>query len=140
MKSPTFALIVALWTCGVGSVIILAPGAVLSTLQNSAGGVPRLQVLLAIWVVVTISVVARPRISGLFAESIVRATAWLILFKCLFALCWPGLVSWSLEFYNQFPVLLRCGGLINILVGIWFFSLYRHIKNPPAADPASVGD
>ena len=112
----------------------------MSTLQNSAGGVPRLQVLLAIWVVVTISVVARPRISGLFAESIVRATAWLILFKCLFAFCWPGLVSWSLEFYNQFPVLLRCGGLINILVGICFFSLYRHIKNPPAADPASVGD
>ena len=140
MKGSTFALIVALWTCVVGSVIILAPGAMLSTVQKSVGNVSPVQVIVAIWIVVTISVVARPRSSGLFAESIVRATAWLILFKCLFAFCWPGLVSWSLKFYNQFPVLLRCGGLINILIGLWFFSLYSHTKNPPAADPACEGD
>ena len=132
MRASTYAIVTGVWTFIVGPVCIVAPTAFLTNVQRPVGDVSLVQVVSLAWIVVSISVVARARVSELFVERFIRAIAWLILCKSLLALCWPRLVTWSWEFYSEVPFLVRCLGAVNLLFGLWMFSLAKSMKHVPA--------
>ena len=131
MRASTYAILIAVWLMIVGPVCVLAPMAVLTTMASRPGDISLAGLVAAAWIVLSILVLARPRASELFVELIIRSIAWLIIGKCLFAICWPGLISWLLERYSEFPGLVRCMGIINVLFGLWMFSLAGKLKHAP---------
>lgn len=137
MKASIYSILVGVWVFLVAAVLIPAPMAFLTAVQDIADNRSLVHFVVATWIVFSILVLARPPASESIEEFVVRGIAWLVIFKCLSFLCWPGLLTWSLERLNEFPNLVRCIGLIDVLVGSWMFYIARKLTSSASRDSTS---
>ena len=130
MRASTYAILIGAWMLLAGLVSMLAPMAVLNTIANLPDDISFSRLAAGIFGVLSILVFVRPPVSKSLEEAVVRVISGMVIAKCLFALCWPGTISWALERANQFPVLLRGGGFVNIIFGVLMLALASQLKKP----------
>jgi hypothetical protein len=134
MRASTYAILVGAWMLLAGLVCMLAPMAMLNTIANLPDDISFSRLAAGIFGVLSILVFVRPPVSKSLEEAVIRVISGIVIAKCLFVLCWPGMVSWLLERFSQFPVLVSGIGFLNMIFGILMVALASQVKKRPSQD------